>query len=336
MKNIAKIICITMALMVFGSSYAANISELEVVDTNTLHVSMEEVKMGTTEIIWEVKVLNDMKVAFAMQNEEDETSSSVTLTLDGELQENTEYSLLTVFGADGSIDFKTSDTIEWVEIINSDSDEIGQSIDSITLVDKKTIEVVYMEELEAGGDFEFKLLSDMEVASVGPVDEATISVNLVDRVVASQDYILMVLALQDALAQDVELEEWIFDFSSPSEVSAPSDMRTVEVSDESEPTVEETTQLEGDELDVELNAAFKDIDSPDESVELLDAEGIDRMVEDAVRAEEEAKEAATQESTVESVAMSATATPETGAETWVLIMLTLFINTFYYFSRRKS
>jgi len=67
-------------------------------------------------------------------------------------------------------------------------------------------------------------------------------------------------------------------------------------------------------------------------LQLTDAEGIDRMVEDAVRAEEEAEI----EQTVESVAMSATATPETGAETWVLIMLTLFINTFYYFSRRKS
>jgi len=51
MKTLAKIIFISIALMMFGSSYAANISNLEVVDTNTLHVSMDEVKMGTTEII---------------------------------------------------------------------------------------------------------------------------------------------------------------------------------------------------------------------------------------------------------------------------------------------
>ena len=335
MKTLAKIICIFVTLMMFGSSYAANISNLEIVDTNTLHVSMEEVKMGTTEIIWEVKVLNDMTVAFATQNEEDENSSSVTLTLDGELQENTEYSLLTVFGADGSIDFTTWDTIEGVEILNSDTDEIGQSIDRITLVDKKTIEVVYMEDLEAGGDFEFKLLSDMEVASVGPIDESTISVNLADKVLANENYILMVLALQDALAQDVELEEWIFDFTSPADVSSPADMLSEEkTTEEVVESISVDTELSEDEADVELNAAFNNLDTPDESVQLLDAEGIDRMVEDAVRAEEEAKVPA--EQTVESVAMSATATPETGAETWVLIMLTLFINTFYYFSRRKS
>lgn len=331
MKTIAKITCIFFALMISGSAYAANISDLEVVDTNTLHVSMEEVKMGTTEIIWEVKVLNDMTVAFATQNEEDETSTSVTLTLDGELQKDTEYSLLTVFGADGSIDFTTWDTIEWVEILNSDTDEVGQSIDSITLIDKKTIEVVYMEELE-WGDFEFKLLSDMEVASIGPINEDTISVSLVDKVLPSQNYILMVLALQDALAQDVELEEWIFDFTSSEEVSTPADMLLEKESVENEERLQDT-EISDDEVDAELNAAFNNIDSPDESVELLDAEGIDRMVEDAVRAEEKVEVV---EQTIESVAMSATATPETGAETWVLIMLTLFINTFYYFSRRKS
>jgi len=71
-----------------------------------------------------------------------------------------------------------------------------------------------MEELD-GSDFEFKLLSDMKVASIGAVDENTISVNLADKVLPQQNYILMVLALQDALAQDVELEEGIFDFTSP-------------------------------------------------------------------------------------------------------------------------
>ena len=334
MKQVAKIILISIALMMFGSSHAANISNIEVVDTNTLHVSMEEVKMGTTEIMWDVKVLNDMTVAFTTMNDEDETSSSVTITLDGELQKDTEYSLLTVFGADGSIDFTTSDTIEGVEILNSDTDEIGQSIDSITLLDRKTIEVTYTEELD-GSDFEFKLLSDMEVASIGAVDENTIAVNLADKVLPEQNYILMVLALQDALAQDVQLEEGIFDFTSPSDVSSPADMLSVEeTTEEPVEAISENTELSEDETEVELNAAFNNLDTPDESVQLLDAEGIDKIVEDAVKAEEEAE--ITVEHTVESVAMSATATPETGAETWVLIMLTLFINTFYYFSRRKS
>ena len=275
-----------------------------------------------------------MTVAFTTMNDEDETSSSVTITLDGELQKDTEYSLLTVFGADGSIDFTTSDTIEGVEILNSDTDEIGQSIDSITLLDRKTIEVTYTEELD-GSDFEFKLLSDMEVASIGAVDENTIAVNLADKVLPEQNYILMVLALQDALAQDVQLEEGIFDFTSPADVASPADMLSVEeTTEEPVEAISENTELSEDEAEVELNAAFNNLDTPDESVQLLDAEGIDKIVEDAVKAEEEAE--ITVEHTVESVAMSATATPETGAETWVLIMLTLFINTFYYFSRRKS
>jgi len=39
---------------------------------------------------------------------------------------------------------------------------------------------------------------------------------------------------------------------------------------------------------------------------------------------------------VTEAATMVTQTPDTGAETWVLIIATLFINTFYYLSRRKK
>lgn len=38
----------------------------------------------------------------------------------------------------------------------------------------------------------------------------------------------------------------------------------------------------------------------------------------------------------EQVASMVEETPDTGAQTWVLILLTLIINTFYYLSRRKK
>ena len=163
MKTTIKILLICMALMSFWSSYAAYIDSLEVVDTKSLHLSMSEVKMWTGEIVWEIKVLNDMSIAFASQDEEDDYTA--VLTLDETLEKDTEYSLLTVFGADGSIDFKTGDSLEGIEILNPETDEIGQSIESITLVDVNTIEVIYMEEL-SGEELEFKLLSEIGVEGI--------------------------------------------------------------------------------------------------------------------------------------------------------------------------
>lgn len=316
MKTIAKIICMFIALMSFGSAQAANIELLEVVDTKTLHVSISEVKMWTGEVVGEVKVLNDMSIAFANQDEED--TYKAILTLDEPLEKNTEYSLLTVFGADGSIDFKTNDTIEGVEILNSEVEEVGQWIESITLVDVNSIEVTYIEEL-TGDDFEFKLLSDVVVESISSIDDETVEVKLESEVGADKNYILMVLSLQDALAQDVELDEGIYDFMTPKE------LRSASKGWISEPEESlDISELE-EELDVELSAATDELETPEESDELLTRD-LDAVVE----------EETSTVNNIEDVALSATATPETGAETGILILLTLFINTFYYFSRRKA
>ena len=62
-----------------------------------------------------------MAIAFASQDEDDDNVA--ILTLDERLEKNTEYSLLTVFGADGSIDFKTGDSLEGIEILNPETDD---------------------------------------------------------------------------------------------------------------------------------------------------------------------------------------------------------------------
>ncbi len=330
MKAIIKIASICIALMSFWTLQAANISLLEVIDAKTFHVSMEEVKMWTGELAGEVKVLNDMSIGFAHQDEEDEYTA--VLTLDEPLEKDTEYSLLTVFGADGSIDFKTSESLDGIEILNSETDDIGQYIESIMIVDANSMKVTYNEEL-TGEDLEFKLLSDIEVASISNIDTSTMAVHLSSEMKASKNYIFMVLSLQDALSQDVELEEWIYNFVTWEKLKRPSMI--------AEPTevVEVISEEVSNEIEEDLNAAYKELDIPEESNDLLDAD-IDGVVEQAVEdeealIEEQTQQEEAQENTLESVALSATITPETGAETTLLIILTLFINTFYYFSRRK-
>jgi hypothetical protein len=39
---------------------------------------------------------------------------------------------------------------------------------------------------------------------------------------------------------------------------------------------------------------------------------------------------------LEKLALSQKETPDTGAETWVIVIATFIINTFYYYSRRKK
>ena len=50
------------------------------------------------------------------------------------------------------------------------------------------------------------------------------------------------------------------------------------------------------------------------------------------------KDAAAESETgnIETIAMTATETPATGAETWVIIFATLIINTFFFLARKKK
>lgn len=351
MKTLVKILFIFLTLISFQASYAEDIDVetiledtitetaenspiavataepaiklVDVVDTKTLNVFFTDVKMWVGELLWEVKLLNDLSIAFADRDIEENTNK-VVIALDEALETNTDYSLLTVFGADGSIDFTTEDSLEWVEILNDESDEIGQSIQSITLVNANTLHVVYKEALD-GEEFEFKILSDITVDGMKGLSEDSIEITLEWEVGASKNYIFMVISLEDALSQTVELEEGIYDFVTPSEVSSP-------VSEE-EMTISEPVELEN-EVEVELDAAYEELTEPQES-EFLEEADVEAVVEEAV-VEEEAALAAEAGESIEVVALSATVTPDTGAETWVLILLTLFINTFYYFSRRKA
>ena len=347
MKTILRIAFTWLALMVFSTMQAANIELIDVVDTKTFNVSISEVKMWTGEIVWEVKVLSDMSVAFANQDEENDNVA--VLTLEQPLEKNTEYSLLTVFGADGSIDFETGDSLEWIEILNTEMEESGQYIESIALVDVNTLEVNFSEVL-SWDDLEFKLLSDIAVKWMTGLNEETITVDLTGNLWASKNYIFMVLALQDALSQDVELEEWIFDFTTPETLEEKVEITESEMLDEnidmesqwveadeswldedmflesegveSSDAISSEAELSEDEID--LNAAYNELETPEESSDLLEAD-VQWAVDDALAAE-----------SLESLAMSATVTPEAGAETTLLIILTLLINTFYYFTRRKA
>jgi len=62
----------------------------------------------------------------------------------------------------------------------------------------------------------------------------------------------------------------------------------------------------------------------------LEAAPEDAAMQEDMSDEEDATIEVTEAATME------TQTPDTGAETWVLIIATLFINTFYYLSRRKK
>lgn len=306
---------VLVTCMVFVTSItsvvAANISLVEVFDKNTLSVSLSE-KENLLEwtLEGEVKVLKDTTIEEGTKSIDD--SKKVVITLPEPLSANTTYSLLNLFGAEGSIDFTTEEAFVG-NTINNESEISGeQAIESIVVVDESTLEIAYSAEV-VGTEFEYKLLKELNIDSIQNESNADsrLTVTILDSFEAEQEYIFIVISLLDQNGAEVELDNSIYDFVSPEYI--------------------EGLEEESAEEDV-LGGLFGE--------DLLD-EGDDALAwEDNSEEETELNAAGDEDDnfvkTTEETAMNADSTPNTWAETWIIIALALFINGFYYFSRRKK
>jgi len=309
--------------------YSAQIavSKIETIDANTLKVILSEnpnLDVGLVDS--ELTVLRDMKVygGFATGNNPKE----VEFLLEDPLLPNTNYSLISVLGVEGSIDFTTPAAIEGFTASNIASVS-EQDINTIEIIDDRTIHISYSQDL-IESNFEYKLLSESTVVSVEKkdFDLPEIFITVEPPLVEGTDYILMIIDMQDRDGNYMEFDTGIYDFSTPA-----SDKDTIinETGTGVVDTISTTTpQQEGNTVTSEENTTIseetntlEETISDTENTPDLQAAGSETSLEKDILATEE-------------VAMTVNATPDTGAATWVLILLTLIINTFYYFTRRKK
>ncbi|PIE85570.1 hypothetical protein CSA08_01310 [Candidatus Gracilibacteria bacterium] len=282
-----KIITVTLTLFLLTSvAHAYEVKKVDVKDDKTMDVSLnDEVQFTQGKITGDIKVLKDISIS--MSSKDFEELSKVVLTLDKSLEKNANYSLLSIFGADGSIDFTTGENISGVELVNSESVDISeQGIVKVNIVNPTTVEVYFSEDLE-GEEFEFKLLKEVNIDSLSSIGKNNITVKLSSRLESATDYMLVLVSLTDSNGLELSFDEDIFDFSTPDEL-----VKTKVTEDEAAAL---SLNSAGDETNLEDNDNF-----------------------------------------IDNVASNVTETPDTGAETWVLLFGTFILNTFYYFYRKKS
>ncbi len=316
MKYLKNIIAVLILIGIFHMSYSAELSvdEIKVLDANTLSVTLSEnPNLEVGEIQWEIRVLNDVKLRGVFISETDD--SQVELILEDPLMPNTTYSLLTVLGAEGSIDFTTPWNVEWLTASNLSSVEM-QDIDSIEVVDDRTLMVYYRDPITAS-TLEFKLLAESRVTKIEKLDfySPEILISIEPPFISEKDYILMFIELQDVSGEFLEFDTGIYDFVSPIIDEIPN-------TEESESDVEQVGNIDDTLEVVEVQTPNEEVITPETELEAAGEE---------VSLEKSDELLDTQE-----VATMLTETPETGAATWVLVLTTLVINTFYYLSRRKK
>lgn len=325
MKHITKyfVAWILWLFVYSGSAFAAEIGVNTITTTspNTLEVEFTEnpnLKVG--EIEAEVKILRDISLRGSfLQN-----TQSVEVLLEEALLPNTSYSLLTIIGWNGSIDFVSPELLEGATITNTESAE-DEDIESIEIIDSRNIVVNYKQTLTETS-FEYKLLAESTIEKIENPQYAgtNVVITVTPPLTSEQDYILMFIDLRDMDGKYLEFDTGIYDFTTPTseEMIALSSSDDGITGDEEESETEETT----DDQDLEVIQITETNENVDDTADATsNSEDTDTDLT-----------AAGPEQPVNTVAASAVETPDTGAETWVLIIASLFINSIFYLSRRKK
>lgn len=277
-------------------------------DRQTLEVMLNEnpnMQVGVQEES-EIVILEDVKLAWGML--QSENIRQVELKTETPLQASTRYSLLTLSGTEGSMDFETPSWVEWFKASNFSSMKT-EDIDSIEIIDENTILVNYRQDL-SWFNYNFKLFAEVAISEVRKDDfQLPVLTLVMDKPLLSEtDYILMFIDMRDAEGSVLAFDTGIYDFKTElfdEEITDDMTERDISMYQDEELTPEEIALLEADILAGEalLNAAPEDVEEGN----------IEEMAQN----------------------MSETDT-EAGAATGVLVLLTLIINAFFYKARRKK
>jgi len=328
MKHIQKIIALFSILGLIHISYAGSlwVDEIKVIDSNTISVMLSEnPNLNVWEIDAEVTLLNDVSTRGAVLS--DISDNQVELMLEDAILPNTSYSLLTISWEDGSIDFTTTDSVEWFSAINNSLGE-SQDIDKIEMIDDRTMIISYTNDL-LSDSYEFKLLAESRVVTIEKPDYYTpeLIITLDPPLIWNQDYILMFIDLEDIDGNYIEFDTGIYDFTTEDIEEAIQE----EALTQSGSITEETTEESDSEMvDEELKISESEDELLEEENNVQDEELIELEAAPEVSLEK------TTQDDITTVASTVTSTPDTGAETWIIIFATLFINTLYYWARRKK
>jgi len=334
MKHFKKILTFIALLAMTGGVYSANlgVSQIDVLDAVTLKVTLSEnpnLEVGDQDA--EITVLQDVNLygGFAVMD----AANKVELILEDALLVNTSYSLLTVLGSEGSMEFITPESIEGHTVSNI-TNVSEQDIDMIEIIDDRTIHITYTQDLVETA-FEYKLLAESMVTRIEKrdYDVPELHITVEPPFIAGRDYILMFIDMQDVDGNYIEFDTGIYDFSTPEAV--------IEEETGTGTIMEDEIIIE-DEEETATGSIVED-ENREDTIEAGSGAITEEVEENTDEEEIINLEAAGEEDTIEAgsgaiteeVAMTAETTPDTGAATWVLILSTLIINTFYYSARRK-
>lgn len=277
MKKFKILLFMALTSMLTANTFASTIDKIEVIDNNTIEItSSNDIEFSNGFVEWDIKILEDINVSFNVKDSNN--LKKVVLNLSNDLEANTSYSLITILGAEGNIDFKIWDYLEG-EIQNTQLLSTEEWINKVNIIDSRTLELFFTSDLD-DDMFEFKILSDIVTTGLTSEGNNVINLEIQSNLEKESEYILMILWLENTNGDALLFDNDLYDFVTTSDLI-----------------------IDVEEKDTVLAAAEEEV-----------------IVED--------------EGNMNDIALNSAETPDTGAATWVLVLLTAIVNLGFFLRKR--
>lgn len=187
-----------------------SIIDLDSSNTNLVKVFFDkEVISNSNKLESDLKLFNDIDSIKLTRNLDNDKLLNIELSSD--LEKDISYSLLSVYWAEWTIDFKISDLVNWLEV----SWKPWEWIEKIIIVDSKNIEVYFSSVLESE-EVDVKLLKDLNVQwlSLSEENKKELDIFLYDELNENTNYIIMLFSFSTIEWTMYNISNSIYDFQT--------------------------------------------------------------------------------------------------------------------------
>jgi len=262
------IFTLSVSFNVYAKDRDISIIDIDSNNWNILKIFLDKnIETNTMSVNSDIKVFRDletMKISIDLEN-----SNLVHLTLKEGLEEDTWYNLLSVYGAEGTIDFNIEKLYNWLEIKWNNIDWI----EKLLIIDSKNIEI-YFKKIVSSDSIDVKLLREHSINSfkINSDNKKELDVYLKDEIHSNSKYIIMMFTITIKEELTYNVSNSIYDFI----------------------------------------------------VKWLSNKKVEQPIEDDIK----------EDNKTNNIALNSAETPDTWAETWILLLATFLLSNFIYFRKR--
>lgn len=202
------IITFFLSFNAFAENNDISIIDIDSKNSNLLKIFFDKsIETNSTDITSDIKVFRDLsneKISIDLENDK-----LAHLKLEENLELNTSYSLLSVYWAEWTIDFKIDNIIDWIEIKWNNSNWI----EKIIISDPKTLNIYFTNSIE-WDSIDIKLLREYDIESlkINTENNKELDIYLKNELYNDSKYIVMIFSIITQENLNYSILNSIYDF----------------------------------------------------------------------------------------------------------------------------